>query len=122
MNIINMDPSCLGSAVQAAAGGPSVPPEHGSNPTAYLRTVADHVHPFMTTVDHLLMETSAAPCLRAQISSHWFIHSRGSTVTRSQSSRAALGCGGAGDSLCDAVMETWTNTSDVSAAGEQREP
>ncbi len=63
-----MDPSCLVSAVQAAAGGvmvwgifswhtlgPLVPTEHRLNTTAYLSIVADHVHPFMTTVYHLLM-------------------------------------------------------------------
>ncbi len=58
----SMDPSCLVSAVQAAGGvmvwglfswhtlGPLVPIEHRLNATAYLSIVADHVHPFMTTV------------------------------------------------------------------------
>ncbi len=58
-----MDPSCLVSTVQAAGGGvmvwgifswhtlgPLVPIEHRLNATAYLSIVADHVHPFMTTV------------------------------------------------------------------------
>ncbi len=58
-----MDPSCLVSTVQAAGGGvmvrgifswhtlgPLVPIEHHLNATAYLSIVADHVHPFMTTV------------------------------------------------------------------------
>ncbi len=58
-----MDPSCLVSTVQAAAGdvmvwgifswhnlGLLVPMEHCLNATAYLSIVADHVHPFMTTV------------------------------------------------------------------------
>ncbi len=58
-----MDPSCLVSTVQAAGGGvmvwgifswhtlgPLVPIEHCLNATAYLSIVADHVHPFMTTV------------------------------------------------------------------------
>ncbi len=58
-----MDPSCLVSTVQAAGGGvmvwgifswhtlgPLVPVEHRLNATAYLSIVADHVHPFMTTV------------------------------------------------------------------------
>ncbi len=35
--------------------GPLVPIEHRLNITAYLNIVADHVHPFMTTVYHLLM-------------------------------------------------------------------
>ncbi len=59
----SMDPSCLVSTVQAAGGGvmvwgifswhtlgPLVPIEHRLNATAYLSIVADHVHPFMTTV------------------------------------------------------------------------
>ncbi len=59
----SMDPSCLVSTVQAAGGGvmvrgifywntlgPLVPIEHHLNATAYLSIVADHVHPFMTTV------------------------------------------------------------------------
>ncbi len=59
-----MDPSCLVSTVQAAGGGgsmvweifslhtlgPLLPIEHHLNATAYLSIVADHVHPFMTTV------------------------------------------------------------------------
>ncbi len=58
-----MDPSCLVSAVQAGGGGvmvwgifswqtlgPLVPIEHCLYTTAYLSIVADHVHPFMTTV------------------------------------------------------------------------
>ncbi len=59
----SMDPSCLVSTVQAVGGGvmvwgifswhtlgPLVPIEHRLNTTAYLSIVADHVHPFMTTV------------------------------------------------------------------------
>ncbi len=58
----SMDPSCLVSMVQAAGGvmvwgifswhtlGPLVPIKHCLNATACLRIVADHVHPFMTTV------------------------------------------------------------------------
>ncbi len=59
----SMDPSCLVSTVQASGGGvmvwgkfswltlgPLVPIEHRLNTTAYLSVVADHVHPFMTTV------------------------------------------------------------------------
>ncbi len=60
-----MDPSCLVSTVHAGGGGggvtvwgifswhtlgPLVPIEHRLNATAYLSIVADHVHPFMTTV------------------------------------------------------------------------
>ncbi len=46
-----MDPSCLASTVQA--GGVMVwgfVIEHRLNATANLSIVADHVHPFMTTV------------------------------------------------------------------------
>ncbi len=39
--------------------GSLVPMEHRLNTTAYLSIVADHVHPFMTTVYHLLMATSS---------------------------------------------------------------
>ncbi len=59
----SMDPSCLVSTIQAAGGGvmvwgifswhtlgPLVPIEHRLYATAYLSIVADHVHPFMTTV------------------------------------------------------------------------
>ncbi len=58
-----MDPSCLVSTGQAAGGGvmvwgifywhtlgPLVPIKHNLYATAYLSIVADHVHPFMTTV------------------------------------------------------------------------
>uniref|UniRef100_A0A9J8C1B0 Transposase Tc1-like domain-containing protein n=1 Tax=Cyprinus carpio carpio TaxID=630221 RepID=A0A9J8C1B0_CYPCA len=59
----SVDPSCLVSTVQAGGGcvmvwgifswhtlGPLLPIEHRLNATAYLSIVADHVHPFMTTV------------------------------------------------------------------------
>ncbi len=66
----NMDPSCLVSTVQAVGVmvwgifswhtlGPLVPTEHRLNATVYLSIIADHVHPFMTTVYHLLMATSS---------------------------------------------------------------
>ncbi len=58
-----MDPSCLVSMVQAGGGGvmvwgkfswhtlcPLVLIEHRLKATDYLSIVADHVHPFMTTV------------------------------------------------------------------------
>ncbi len=87
--------------------GPLVPIEHRLNTTVYLSIVADHVHPFMTTVYHLLMyfQQDNAP---SQSSDHlrlvswtWrWVHftQMSSTVTRSQSNRAPLGCGGTGDS------------------------
>ncbi len=69
----SMDPSCLVSMVQAGVGGvmvweifswhtlgPLVAIEHRLNTTTYLSIVADHVHPFMTTVGtHLLIATSS---------------------------------------------------------------
>ncbi len=67
----SMNPFCLVSTVQAAGGsvmvwgifswhtlGLLVQIEHRLNATVYLSIVADHVHPFMTTVYHLLMATS----------------------------------------------------------------
>ncbi len=81
-----MDPSCLVSVAQADGGGgvmvwgifswhTLVPIEHRLNATAYLSIVADHVHPFMTTVYHLLMyfQQDNAPCHKAQIISDWFL-------------------------------------------------
>ncbi len=84
----SMNPSCLVSTVHAACGGvmvwgifswhtlgPLVPIEHYLNATAYLCIVADHVHPFMTTVylsfnDYFQQDN--APCYKAQIISDWF--------------------------------------------------
>ncbi len=48
-----MDPSCLVSTVQAAGGGVmlwEISVEHRLNATTYLSIIADHVHPFMTTM------------------------------------------------------------------------
>ncbi len=52
-----------------------VPIEHCLNATVYLSIVANHVHPFMTTVNHLLMyfQQDNAPCHKAQIISDWFL-------------------------------------------------
>ncbi len=115
-----MDPSCLVSTVQAGDGGvmvwvifswltlgPLVPIEHRLNATAYLIIVADHFHPFMTTVNLSsdgFFQQDNAPCHKAQIISDWFLEHdneftllMASKVTRSQSNRAPLGCGGTGD-------------------------
>ncbi len=83
-----MDPSCLVSTVQADAGvmvrgifswhtlGPLVPIEHRLTTTAYLSIVADHIHPFMTTVypssDGYFQQYNA-PCPKAQIIWVWFL-------------------------------------------------
>ncbi len=80
--------------------GPLVLIEHRLH-TVYLSIVADHVHPFMTTVYHLLMtnfQQDNAPS-KAQIISDWFLNMRVCFSNelhshRSQSNRAALGCGG----------------------------
>ncbi len=88
--------------------GPFVPIEHCLNTTAYLSIVADHVHPFMTTVypsSDGYFQQDNAPCHKAQIISDWFLeHEKwfhftqmASTVTRSQSIKAPLGCSGTGD-------------------------
>ncbi len=89
----SMDPSCLVSMVQAGGGnvtgtdnilgifschtlGPFVPTEHRLNAIAYLTIVADHVHPFMTTVypssDDYFQQDNA-PCHKAQIISDLFL-------------------------------------------------
>ncbi len=115
----SMDPSCLVSTVQAGGGvmvlgvfswhtlGPLVPIEHRLNTTAYLSIVADHVHPFITTVypssdgyfqqDNAPSQSSNHPRM---VSWTWqWVHftQMASTVTRSQSNGAPLGCGGTGD-------------------------
>ncbi len=95
-----MDPSCLVSMVQGGGVmvwgifswqtlGPLVLIEHRLNTTAYLSIVAEHVHPFMTTV---------YPSSDGYFQKD-FPHftQMASTVTRSQSNRAPLGCGGTGD-------------------------
>ncbi len=56
--------------------GPLVPIEHRLNTTAYLSIVADHVHPFMTTVytsSDGYFQQDNAPCHKAQIISDWFL-------------------------------------------------
>ncbi len=56
--------------------GPLVSIEHRLNATAYLSIVADHVHPFMTTVypssDDYFQQDNA-PCHKAQIISDWLL-------------------------------------------------
>ncbi len=84
-----MDPSCHVSTVRAGGGGvmvwgifswytldPLVPIEHRFNATAYLSIVADHVHPFMTTMytsSDGYFQQDNAPCHKAQIISDWFL-------------------------------------------------
>ncbi len=56
--------------------GPLVPIEHRLNATAYLSIDADHVHPFMTTVNLSsdgYFQQYNAPCHKAQIISDWFL-------------------------------------------------
>ncbi len=83
-----MDSSCLVSSFQAGGGGvmvwgifswhtlgPLVPIEHRLNATVYLSIVADHVHPFMTTVypssGGYFQQDNARH--KAQIISDWFL-------------------------------------------------
>ncbi len=116
-----MDPYCLVSTVQAGGGGvivrgifywhtlsPLVPIEHRLNTTAYLSIVVDHVHPFMTAVYPSSEATSSRimhHVTKLKSSQIGFLNMKwvhftqmASTVTRSQSNRAPLGCGGTGDS------------------------
>ncbi len=115
-----MDPSCLVSTVQAGGGvmvwgifswhtlGPLVPIGHHLNATAYLSIVADHVHPFMTTVypsSDVYFQQDNAHVTKLKSSQTGFLNmtwvhfnQMASIVTRSQSNRAPLGCGGTGDS------------------------
>ncbi len=56
--------------------GPLVTIEHRLNVIAYLSIVADHVHPFMTTVcpsSGGYFQQDNAPCHKAQIISDWFL-------------------------------------------------
>ncbi len=81
-----MDPSCHVSTVRAGGSDVMVwgiftwhtlvPIEHCLNATAYLSIVADHVHPFMTTVytsSDGYFQQDNAPCHKAQILSDWFL-------------------------------------------------
>ena len=84
-----MDPFYLVSTVQAGGGGvlvwgifswhtlgPLVPIEHRVNATACLSIVADHVHPFMTTVypsSDGYFQQDNAPCHKTRIISDWFL-------------------------------------------------
>ncbi len=82
--------SCLVSTVQAGGGGVMVwgifswhtlglfvPIKHRLSATVYLSIVADHVHPFMTTMypssDDYFQQDNA-PCHKAQIISDWFLN------------------------------------------------
>ncbi len=86
----SMDPSCLVSTVQAGGGGgvmvwgifswhtlgSLVPIEYCLNATAYLSIVADHVHPFMTTVYPSFwcyFQQDNAPCHNTHIILDWFL-------------------------------------------------
>ncbi len=82
----SMDPSCLvptvGNGVMIwgifswHTFSPLVPIEYHLNASAYLSIVADHVHPFMTTVypsSDGYFQQDNAPCHKAQIISDWFL-------------------------------------------------
>ncbi len=118
----SMDPSCLVSTVQAGGGGVMVGGifswytlgplstnwasfKHHSLPELLLLTM---FHPFMTTVYPVFWGFQQYNASMSQSSNHlrlvswtWqWVHftQMASTVTRSQSNRAPLGCGGTGDS------------------------
>ncbi len=63
-----------------------VPIEHRLNATAHLSIVADHVHPFMTTVypsSDGYFQQDTAPYHKAQIISDWFLeHDNGFTLLK----------------------------------------
>ncbi len=87
--------------------GPLVPIEHCLNATAYLRLFMTMSIPLWLQCTHLLMATSSRIMHQSQSSNHlrlvswtWqWVHftQMASTVTRSQSNRAPLWCGGTGD-------------------------
>ncbi len=63
-------------AVPCSGKAPLVPIEHHLNATVYLSIVADHVHPFMTTVypsSDGYFQQDNAPCHKAQFISDWFL-------------------------------------------------
>ncbi len=63
-------------AVPCSGKAPLVPIEHRLNATVYLSIVADHVHPFMTTVypsSDGYFQQDNAPCHKAQFISDWFL-------------------------------------------------
>ncbi len=66
--------------------GPFVPIEHCLNTTDYLSIVADHIHPFMTTVftsSDGYFQQDNTPCHKAQIMSDWFLeHDNGFTLLK----------------------------------------
>ncbi len=85
----NLELNLIVSTVQAGGGGVMVwgifswhtsgalvPIEHYLNATAYLSIVADHVHPFVTTLypsSDGYFQQDNAPCHKAQIISDWFL-------------------------------------------------
>ncbi len=115
-----MDPSCLVSTVQAGGGGVMVWGifswhtlgtlvliEHCLNTTAYLSIVAwpcSSLYDYSVPSSDEYFQQDNAPCHKAQIirlvswTQQWVHFTQmASTVTRSQSNRAPLGCGGTGD-------------------------
>ncbi len=116
-----MDPSFPVSTVQAGGGGvmvwgilswhtlsPLVPIKHRLNATVYWVLLLTMSIPLWLQCTHLLMLLPEGKCTMSQSSNHlrlvswtWqWVHftQMASTVTRSQSNRAPLGCGGTRDS------------------------
>lgn len=91
--------------------------EHHLSPTASLRTVADHIHPFVSAVYHLLMTTSSRITSSPTGFFNLALH-KSSTLSRSQSYRN-LWDGGTSWRChpkicinCVTVMSIWTKISE----------
>ncbi len=143
----SMDLSCLISTVQTSGGGvmvwgifywhtlgPLVSIEHCLNAIAYLSSVANHVHPFMTTVypsSDGYFQQDNAPVHKAQIISDWFFeHDNESTLLKwppqlpdlnpiehlwdvvEREIRIMDVQPTNLQKLCDAIMSIWTNISE----------
>ena len=126
----SMDPSCLVSTVQAAAGGvmvwgmcswhtlgPLVPIEHRLNAATYLSIAADHLHPFMNTVfpsSDGYFQQDNAPCDKAHIDSNCFLNMTAVLQWPPQSPDLSPieQLWDVVESLRDAIMSIWSKISD----------
>ncbi len=118
-----MDPSCLVSTVQAGGDGVMVtwifswhtlgaliPIEHRLIATVYLSIVADHVHPFMTTVYPSSYATSSRiihHVTKLKSSQTGFLN-----MTMSSLYSNGLHSHQISIQLCDAIISIWTKISE----------